>query len=267
MVQASATGSDGGRPSEDVARGDEIDQHPALWPPNVGDDELGDVRALLEILHPVVFEAGQLIFAEGDPGDTAYVIQSGIAKIKRRGPGGRDIVIAIAGPGDIVGELSVFDPGPRIDTVVAASDVRTGSLDRRVLRRCVAEQPAILPELLQLLARQLKRRHDQFAAMVTTDIAGRLARQLLYLAERFGTDQGSQTHVSVGVTDDEFADLLGTSSHTLNKTLRDFVNRGWVRREPDGALILDRRALERLANQSPRPIEPIADPATPHGPV
>lgn len=146
----------------------------------------------------------------------------------------------------------MFDPGPRADSVVAASDVQTGSLDRRVMRRCVAEQPAILQELLQLLARQVKHRHDQIAAMVTTDSAGRVARQLLYLAERFGITRDAEVHVPVLLRDDELADLVGLSSHTLSEILRDFENRGWVRREPDAAMVLNRPALERLANQSSR---------------
>lgn len=229
-----------------VENDDKVHRKCALWPPNIGDDELRDVSALLELLYPVVFTPGQLIFAEGDPGDTAYLIQAGTAKIKRRGAGGRDNVIAIAGPGDIIGELSIFDPGPRVDTAVAASDLHAGCLNRTGLRRYVAERPALLEELLQLLARQVKRRHNQLAAMVLTDIAGRVACQLLSSAE-----QNNEIHVSVELTDDDFADHVGTSTQTLNEILRDFEDRNWVSRQMAAIAVLDRPALERLADQTP----------------
>ena len=239
-----------GDSSEGALRGEAVDRQRALWPANLGDDELGDAKALLDLLRPVAFESGHVIFAEGDPGDNVYVIDSGTAKIKRRGLGGRDNVIAIAGPGDIIGELSIFDPGPRTDTVVAASDVQACWLDRATVRRCIAERPELLEELLQLLARQVKRRHDQLAAMVMTDVAGRVARQLLYLAAQFGTEQGSEVYVSVGLADDEFADLVGTSGTTSSGILRDFEDRCWIRRESTALVILDHPALQRLADQS-----------------
>ncbi len=255
-----STGDDGDNPSADASRGDAVDRQRALWPANVDDDELGDAKALLGLLRPVAFDSGQLIFAEEDPGDNVYVIESGTAKIKRRGAGGRHNVIAIAGPGDIVGELSIFDPGPRTDTVVAASDLQAGYLDRGILRRFIAERPALLQELLQLLARQVKRRHDQLAAMVMTDVTGRVARQLLHLAMQFGTEQGSEMNVSVGLTDDEFADLVGTSGQTLSAILRDLEDRSWIRRESAAIAVVDRPALEQLANQlsadRDRPIDP-----------
>jgi CRP-like cAMP-binding protein len=127
-----------------------------------------------------------LIFAEGDPGDRVYVIRSGIVKVKRQGSGGEPNLTALAGPGDIVGELSVFDPGPRTRSVATVGDVEVEWLDRGTLRRWMATQPSAGLGLLQFLARQLKRRHDQFAAQRIQNMRVRIARQLLDVATRFG---------------------------------------------------------------------------------
>ena len=84
------------------------------------------------------------------------------------------------------------------------------------------------------------------AAMVLTGIVGRVACQLLSLAE-----QNNEIHVSVQSTDDDFADHVGTSTQTLNKILRDFEDRNWVSRQMAAVAVLDRPALERLADQTP----------------
>jgi|GEM_PF-4407886 len=74
----------------------------------------------------------------------------------------------------------------------------------------------------------------------------------LFAPERFGTDQGAEVHVSVGLADYEFADLVWTSGQTLSEILRDFEDRSWVRRESGAVVVLDRLATQRLADQSSR---------------
>jgi CRP/FNR family transcriptional regulator, cyclic AMP receptor protein len=226
----------------------DVDRRRALLPlPNLSDDELGDATALLDLLTPVVFDAGQQVFAEGDPGNHVYVIRSGIVKVTCRGARARENLIALAGPGDIVGELSVFDPGPRSSSVIAVSGVHAGILDRNTLRRWVTERPAAAEVLLQLLARQVKRRHDQIADLASADAACGVARQILYLASRFGVTVGDGAVVLPVLTDDEFADLVATTADSVHQVLRDFQSRSWIRIENSTVLVTDRGALESRA--------------------
>ena len=207
--------------------------------------EFGGLHALREHLRPVEFCRGQQIFAEGDPGDRLYVIRSGKVKIRRRCAGGRHKLVAIAGPSDIVGELAVFDPGPRTSTATAMTEVRAGWLDRNTMRVLITEKPEIAAALLQLLSRQLRRADDQLTDLVSTDVTGRVAHQLLRLARSFGTADGDTVRVLHDLTQEELAELAGASRPTLNRTLRDFDNRGWIRVENKRVLILDRDALAR----------------------
>ncbi len=206
--------------------------------------------ALIEQLHPAEFEAGQMIFAEGDPGDRVYIIAAGKVKISLRGPGGRVNLRAIMGPTDIFGELAVFDPGPRTCTATAITDVRATWLDRATLRRWMAERPAIAERLLQVLARRLRHTDDELVELISSDVAARVARQLLLLARRFGTREGDALRVLHELSQDEMAQLVGADRASINKALRGFAVRGWIVVEGKSVLILDAEALGRRAGAS-----------------
>jgi CRP/FNR family transcriptional regulator, cyclic AMP receptor protein len=165
----------------------------------------------------------------------------------RRGIGARPNLVALAGPGDIVGELSVFDPGPRTSSVVAVGGVKTVWLDRGSLRRWLVGQPHVGLALLQLLSRQVKRRHDQFAERRVHDVGVRVARQLHDLAARFGVEDSGCISLPE-LTVDELADLVGAATPTVVEVLRELVTENIVR--PAGASFGVRNlgALIRLAN-------------------
>lgn len=237
--------SDGDRPPDRTA---EVDLCRSWWPANVGDDELVETSALLGSLSPVVFRAGKKLFTQGDPGERAYVLYDGFARVNCCDTGGRERLIAIAGPGDVVGELAVFDPGPRTSTVTALSDVGAGWLDRTILRRCAAQRPAMLQELLRLLARQVKHRHDHWAAALGAD-PPRLARVLIHLGARVGTEKDGAVAIPIGLTDDELADLTGIARDESRRLLDDFEGHNWIRREPRAIVLLDRSALEQIARE------------------
>lgn len=230
----------------DVVR---LDPEQRPGPAHLGDDDLGDVSEILALLRPATFAAGQSIFNEREPGDRVYILHSGIVKIRRRLDGERDHLIAVAGPDDIVGELAVFDPGPHTSTVVAVTNVSAGWLDRATLHSWIVEHPQAGQILLQLLARQVKRRYHQLTDMAGTDAAGRVARQLLYLAARFGVTEADGVRVTGVVTPSELADLAGAPAPVLNRVLEDFAGHGWVRLVDDGVLVTDLAALDSRATR------------------
>ena len=80
------------------------------------------VEVLAQALEPAEFARGAVIFAEGEPGDRLYIIGTGKVKIGRKSPDGRENLLMVAGPSDMFGELSIFDPGPRTSTATAVTD-------------------------------------------------------------------------------------------------------------------------------------------------
>ncbi len=203
--------------------------------------------ALIKQLHTADFRSGQTIFTQGDPGDRVFVVVAGTVKITLRGPGDRENLRAILGSADVFGELAVFDPGPRSCTATALSDVRTVWLDRATLRAWMARWPAIAEQLLGALTRRLIQTEDQLIDLVSTDVAGRVARQLLLLARRFGTHTGEVLRVAHELSQDELAQLIGADRVSVNKALRNFASRGWILVEGKSVLILDPAALARRA--------------------
>ena len=209
--------------------------------------EAGAVPALIRQLPVVEFRRGHTIYAEGEPGDRLYIIVSGKVKIARRSPDGRENLLTILGPPDMFGELSVFDPGPRTSSVVTITAVRAVSMDRAVLRAWIAERPQIAEQLLRVLARRLRRTNNNLADLIFTDVPGRVAKQLLALAQRFGTQEDGGLRVTHDLTQEEIAQLVGASRETVNKALTDFAHRGWIRLDVKSVLICDSERLTHRA--------------------
>jgi len=201
--------------------------------------------ALTRQLYTDEFRSGETIFTQGDPGDRVHVIVSGTVKISLRGPGGRENLRAILGPTDAFGELAVFDPGPRSCTASAITDVRAVWLDRATLRTWIARWPVIGEQLLQSLAQRLTHAEEQQVELVSSDVASRVARQLLLLGGRFGTPEADGLRLEHELSQDELAQLVGADRVTVNKALRTFTARGWIRPDGKSVLILDPDALAR----------------------
>ena len=115
------------------------------------------------------------------------------------------------------------------------------------LRPWIADRPDIAEQLLRVLARRLRRTNDALADLIFTDVPGRVAKQLLALSERFGSQEADGLRVHHDLTQEELAQLVGASRETVNKALADFASRGWVRVDSRALTILDSERLGRRA--------------------
>ncbi|PZS36156.1 MAG: Crp/Fnr family transcriptional regulator [Pseudonocardiales bacterium] len=191
---------------------------------------------------------GDTVFTEGEQGDSLYIVVSGKVKMGRRAPDGRENMLAVMGPSDMFGELSIFDPGPRMATATAVTDGCLARLRQESLRAWMHERPEIAEQLLRVLARRLRRTNDALADLIFTDVPGRVAKSLLEMAQRFGTpESGGHTRVTHDLTQEELAQLVGASRETVNKALADFAGRGWLRLEGKSVVLLDEQRLARRA--------------------
>ncbi|ALG05807.1 Crp/Fnr family transcriptional regulator [Kibdelosporangium philippinense] len=204
-------------------------------------------EALSQTLENVEFPRGHVIFAEGEPGDRLYIILSGKVKLGRKSPDGRENLLGIFGPSDMFGELSIFDPGPRTSTATTVTEVRAVTMGRPELRQWIATRPEIAEQLLRVVARRLRRTNGMLADLIFTDVPGRVAKALLQLAQRFGSQEAGLLRVTHDLTQEEIAQYVGASRETVNKALADFAHRGWLRLEGKSVLILDPERLARRA--------------------
>ncbi|HUR51075.1 MAG TPA: Crp/Fnr family transcriptional regulator [Mycobacteriales bacterium] len=193
------------------------------------------------------YARGETVFAEGEQGDTLYIVLEGKVKIGRRASDGRENMLSVMGPSDMFGELSLFDPGPRTATATVVTDARLASLAHAALRPWLTNRPEIAEQLLRVLARRLRRTNDALADLIFTDVPGRVAKQLLALSERFGSTEPEGLRVHHDLTQEELAQLVGASRETVNKALADFASRGWVRVDSRALTIIDAERLARRA--------------------
>ena len=190
---------------------------------------------------------GDLLFHEGDPGDSLYVVLRGKIKLGRTSGDGRENLVAVLGPGEMFGELSLFDPGPRSAGATALVDSTLLGLSSDELTPWLATRPDVARALLRAIARRLRRTNDSMSDLVFSDVPGRVAKALLDLSARFGTPAEDGIHVAHDMTQEELAQLVGASRETVNKALADFAGRGWLRLEARAVVLTN---VERLSQRS-----------------
>ena len=203
--------------------------------------------ALAAAMGTLKLTRGQVLFHEGDSEDRLYVVVSGKIKLGRSGSAGRENLLAVLGPGQMFGELSVFDPGPRSTTATAVTNTELRTLEHDELNGWLTNNPEVAQGLLGQLAARLRRANDVVADLVFSDVPGRVAKALLDLASRFGDRREDGIQVHHDLTQEELAQLVGASRETVNKALADFAARGWIRLEPRSVTLLDVERVERRA--------------------
>jgi CRP/FNR family transcriptional regulator, cyclic AMP receptor protein len=209
------------------------------------DDEAA--AALRASMMEVRLDRGEVLFREGDTGDRVFVVIEGKVKLGRTSSDGRENLLAILGPGQMFGELSLFDPGPRSATVTAVTDTVLLSLANEDMLTWLTGRPEVARGLLLQLGQRLRRSNDTLADLVFSDVPGRVAKALLDLSTRFGVPSEEGVRVVHDLTQEELAQLVGASRETVNKALADFAGRGWLRLEQRSVVILDLERLRRRA--------------------
>ena len=185
------------------------------------------------------------VFEEGASGNQLYVVLDGKIKLTRAAADGRENLLSVLGPGEMFGELSLFDPRPRTASAVAVTDSRLGALAHDDLRSWLTGRPDVALHLLQALAQRLRRANDVMADLVFTDVPGRVAKALLDLADRFGEPRDDGLLVNHDLTQEELAQLVGASRETVNKALADFAARGWLQLSAKSVLLIDPERLRK----------------------
>lgn len=195
----------------------------------------------------VKISKGSILFAEGDEGDHLYVIVEGKIKLGTSSGDGRENLLSILGPGEMFGELSLFDPNPRTSTATAVTDAKLLSLGQTKLIPWLTENPRVSLNLLASLAQRLRRTNEAVGDLVFSDVPGRVAKALIDLGERFGKQTDDGLLVNHDLTQEELAQLVGASRETVNKALADFAGRNWLKLDGRAVLITDH---ERLSKRS-----------------
>jgi CRP/FNR family transcriptional regulator, cyclic AMP receptor protein len=206
-----------------------------------------DASALRSGIIDVHLDRGERLFTEGDTGDKLYIILTGKIKLTKAAPDGRENLLSVHGPGEMFGELSLFDPIPRTSSATAVTSAHLAGLTHDDVHQWLSTRPKVAMYLLQALAQRLRRINEVKADLVFTDVPGRVAKALLDLAERFGVATPDGIQVNHDLTQEELAQLVGASRETVNKALADFTARGWIQLSAKSVLITDADRLRKRA--------------------
>jgi CRP/FNR family transcriptional regulator, cyclic AMP receptor protein len=206
-----------------------------------------DASALRGGIINVHLDRGERLFAEGDTGDKLYIILAGKIKLTKAAPDGRENLLSVHGPGEMFGELSLFDPIPRTSSATAVTKTELAGVAHDDLRAWLSTRPEVAMHLLQALAQRLRRINEVKADLIFTDVPGRVAKALLDLADRFGTPTPAGIQVNHDLTQEELAQLVGASRETVNKALADFAARGWLQLAAKSVLLTDIDRLRKRA--------------------
>ena len=206
-----------------------------------------DARALRSDIVDVYLDRGERLFSEGDAGDKLYIILTGKIKLTKAAPDGRENLLSVHGPGEMFGELSLFDPIPRTSSASAVTNARLAAIAHDDLRTWLSTRPEVAMHLLQALAQRLRRINEVKADLVFTDVPGRVAKALLDLSDRFGVFTPDGIQVNHDLTQEELAQLVGASRETVNKALADFAARGWIQLAAKSVLVIDPDRLRKRA--------------------
>jgi CRP/FNR family cyclic AMP-dependent transcriptional regulator len=184
-------------------------------------DELNRINALL---HRKTFPAGMSLFTAEQPGEVAYLIVSGTVKVAAEQADGSIVILAIRGPGEIVGELSLIDNAGRSASVSTLEESTLLWIDRVAFQACLQAIPPLAYNLLEILARRLRLASAQIQALATQDLYGRVARQLLALAEAYGQPAAADgTLIPLHLTQSDLAGLVGASRSRVNQVLESLL--------------------------------------------
>jgi CRP/FNR family cyclic AMP-dependent transcriptional regulator len=176
---------------------------------------------VVEHMHQRFFDADQYILLSDQPGEAVYFVVSGALKVQVDQMEGADIVLALLGPGSIVGEMSLLDHGSgRSANVVPVMPANLLWMDRRTFQVIMQRIPAMNVNLIRLLAGRLRRANEQIRAVATLDVQGRVARQLLLVAHEFGVELAADDMViPLRLTQSDLAALVGASRERVNQAL------------------------------------------------
>ncbi len=192
--------------------------------------------------------ARQVVLRKGDPAMQIYVIVAGRLKAITTGGDGRQAALSIMGPGEVFGEVAVLDRQPRSATITALESCELLIIQRNDFFRYLRKSPQVAIKLLEVLAGRLRRLSVRVEDSTFLDLPGRLAKQLLRLADRYGKrNTAGGVRISLKLSQQELGDLVGVTRESVNKQLRTWVAEGLVEQEKGGYLTLvDPAALEKL---------------------
>ena len=196
---------------------------------NFSDDQL---RTLATLVSRRSAQRGSMIVAEGDAVDSLYIVISGRLKVMMGEADGKEVILAIIGPGEFFGEMGLIDDGPRSASVVAIESCELLLVTRGIFRKCLVENPEVAMAVLRVVVRRLREADRKIGSLAMLDVYGRVARLLLDMSENVD----GQRIVTKRLPKQDIAKMIGASREMVSMVMRDLEQSGYF--EVRGSMIV-----------------------------
>jgi CRP/FNR family transcriptional regulator, cyclic AMP receptor protein len=211
--------------------------------PVFADLSAADLRQIAALSHPRRFAAGETVFREGDHSNTCYLVRSGHARAIREHGDGRQLALATFGPGDIFGELAMFDDEERSATVEAIDDLDALAILGPDMRRLMQQRPGLAVALAAALSRRLRATNERLASQSFQTVQSRVATVLSQLVERARAEGVEEAEVPITATQADVAMLAGSSRESASRFLASLERAGVIAQGRGRLLVRDPGAL------------------------
>jgi len=180
-------------------------------------------------LHSKSFPGDTTLMTVEQPGDVVYFIRSGTVKVHIEQEDGTDVILAILGHGETVGEMSVLDEHERAASVVTLEDSALLWLNRTAFRASLLTMPVLAYNLACLLSSRLRHANEQIQSLATCGAEARIARHIMAFAQKYGrSEAGGGLLIPIRLTQSDIASLTGISREHTNKILVSYKERGYL---------------------------------------
>jgi CRP/FNR family cyclic AMP-dependent transcriptional regulator len=186
------------------------------------------------------FPKGRTIVAEGEPSQSLYVLLSGRAKVQRSDTEGKEVILAVLGPGECFGEMSLIDDAPRSASVITIESCDFMSINKEGFKAMLMSSPEICMRIMKGLVKRLREADKKIETLALLDVYGRVARVLLDFSEMVGNDR----IVRNKLPRQEIAKMIGASREMVSRVMKGLEVEGYIVPMPEGRLML----REKLSN-------------------
>jgi CRP/FNR family cyclic AMP-dependent transcriptional regulator len=193
------------------------------------------------------FPVQSALMFEGEPDTRVMLLLSGRVKVTRVDQDGREVLLSIRDPGDVLGELAVIDREPRVASVQALEDVDVSIVPAETFRSYLETTPRVAVALLEVVGRRFREATVKRAQFTASDTMGRLAARITELAERYGERSDDGVHIDSPLSQEELAQWAGASRAGVAQALQAFRELGWVQTGRRELIVRDPDALRARA--------------------
>jgi CRP/FNR family cyclic AMP-dependent transcriptional regulator len=190
------------------------------------------------------FETGRNVLTIEQPGEAVYIILHGTVKIYVE-QGERDVILAILGAGDLLGEMSLIDSIGRSASAVTLENTLMLWMDKTTFTYMLDNFPPVARNLVKILSARVRLSDQLIQALATLDVNGRVARQLLAFAEKYGREKDGVTQIRITLTQGDIADLVGASRKRVNQAMVLFKEQGLIEDVEGRIAVIDSEGLAR----------------------